>query len=52
MLSPFLFSIVLEALSAEFRTGVPWELLYAEDLALIAESEEKLMDKLDMAERF
>ena len=46
VLSPLLFSIVLEALSAEFRTGVPWELLYADDLALIAESEEKLMDKL------
>ena len=46
MLSPLLSSIVLEALSAEFRTNVPWELLYADDLALIAESEEKLMDKL------
>ena len=46
VLNLLLFSIVLEALSAEFRTGVPWELLYADDLALIAESEEKLMDKL------
>ena len=45
-LRPLLFSIVLEALSAEFRTGVPWELLYADDLAMIAESEEELMDKL------
>ena len=35
-------------MSAEFRTGVPWELLYADDLALIAESEEKLMDKLQI----
>ena len=39
VLSLLLFSIVLETLSTEFRTGVPWELLYADDLALIAESE-------------
>ena len=31
VLSPLLF-IVLEALSREFHTGRPWELLYADDL--------------------
>ena len=31
VLSPVLFIIVLEALSREFRTGCPWELLYADD---------------------
>ena len=41
MQSPLLFIIILEALSTEFRTGVPWELLYADDLFLIAESEDK-----------
>ena len=41
-----LFTIVLEALSRTFRVGPPWELLYADDLVLMAESEEKLMDKL------
>jgi len=30
---PALFICVLEALSYEFCTGVPWELLYADDLA-------------------
>ena len=30
VLSPLLFIIVLEALSREFRCGVPWEDLYAE----------------------
>ena len=45
VLSPLLFIIVLEALSQEFRVGLPWELLYADDLVL-AESEENLMTKL------
>ena len=35
-LSPLLFIIVLEALSREFRTGCPWELLYADDLMISA----------------
>ena len=38
VLSPLLFILVLEALSREFRTGVPWELLYADDLVIVAES--------------
>ena len=36
--SPLLFIIKLEALSREFRSGVPWEDLYADDLVIIAES--------------
>ena len=36
-LSLLLFIIVLEALSREFCCGVPWEDLYADDLAIIAE---------------
>ena len=27
----------MEALSNDFRAGLPWELLYADDLTLIAE---------------
>jgi len=42
VLSPLLFIIVLEALSSKFRKGLPWELLYADDLVLQAESEEEL----------
>ena len=41
VLSPLLFIIVLEALSREFRFGVPWEDLYADDLVIIAESLEE-----------
>ena len=33
-----LFVIVREAISREFRVAVPWELLYADDLAVIAET--------------
>ena len=41
VLSPLLFIIVLEALSREFRCGVPWEDLYVDDLVIIAESLEE-----------
>ena len=40
--SPLLFIIVLEALSRKFRTGLPWELLYEDDLVLMADSMEEL----------
>ena len=39
--------MVLEALSIEFRTGFPWELLYADDLVLIAETMEELVGKFE-----
>jgi len=42
-LSPLLFVIVTEAISREFRVTLPWELLYADDLAVIAGTEEELM---------
>ena len=37
-LSPLLFVIVMEAISREFRVALLWELLYADDLAVIAET--------------
>ena len=43
VLSPLLFTVVLEALSREFREGLPWELLFADDLALMAESKAQLL---------
>ena len=39
--------IVMEAISREFRVAVPWELLYADDLAVIAETEEELIKWLN-----
>lgn len=45
VLSPLLFIKVLEALSREFRSGLPFELLYADDLVLIAEDEREAQEK-------
>ena len=38
--------MVMEALSREFHTDRPWELLYADDLVIIADSVEELIEKL------
>ena len=46
-LRPMLFLIVMEAISREFRAALPWELLYADDLAVIAETEEELTKRLN-----
>ena len=46
ILSPLLFIIVLEALSRDFRAGVPWEDLYAVDLVIIADSLEECVRRL------
>ena len=38
----------MEALSREFQTGCPWELLYADDLVIIADTMDELLYKLDL----
>jgi hypothetical protein len=38
--------VVLEALTRNARTGLPWEILYADDLVLMAESEQSLVEKV------
>jgi len=45
-LRPLLFVIVMEDISREFRVALPWELLYADDLVVIAETEEDLIKRL------
>ena len=37
----------MEAISREFRVALPWELLYADDLVVIAEAEEDLIKRLN-----
>ena len=46
VLSPLLFNNVLEALSQEFHTSYPWELLYGDDLVLLADTMDELLSKL------
>ena len=46
VLSSLLFILALEALSRKFCTGVPWKLLYADDLLLIAYTQEECISKL------
>ena len=40
LFSPLLFVIVVEAMSGEFGVALPWELLCADGLAVVAETEE------------
>ena len=46
VLSPVLFAIIMDVVSREARQGLPYELLYADDLVLIATSREELERKL------
>ena len=46
VLSPLLFILVLEAMLRQFHTSEPLELLYADDLAVMADSLEECIARL------
>ena len=48
VLIPLLFIIVLEALTRKCRKGLPYELLFADDLILMAESKDLLLARLSL----
>ena len=45
-LSPFLFITIMEVLTKGTRDGLPWELMYADDVVLAASMEEELQRKV------
>nr|CDJ94281.1 endonuclease-reverse transcriptase HmRTE-e01 [Haemonchus contortus] len=45
-LSPFLFLLTMDVITEELMDGPLKTILYADDIALLAESKEKLQDKL------
>ena len=47
VLSPFLFAIVMDVLCEDVREGLLFEILYADDLVLMADSMEELRVKFD-----
>ena len=44
--SSLLLVVVVEVLTSKVRDNLPWELLYADDLVLVAESREELKEKM------
>ena len=46
VLSPLLFVAEMEVVTWGVKEGLPWELLYADDLVLIAQSPEELREKV------
>jgi len=47
VLSPLLFAIVMDSISEDVREGLLFEILYADDLVLMADSMEELRTKFD-----
>ena len=45
-LSPLLFVAVMEVVTRGVKEGLPWELLYADDLVQVAQSKEKLRERV------
>lgn len=51
VLNPLLFAIVMDAVTWEARAGLPWDVLYADDLVLMTPSKEELRMKREECRR-
>ncbi|VFQ60860.1 unnamed protein product [Cuscuta campestris] len=47
-LSPFLFALVMDVLTQSVQEGVPWCMLFVDDIVLIDDTREGLNDKLEL----
>ena len=47
VLSPYLFSLVLDQITAKLQGNIPWCLMYADDVVLVGNSERDLEQKLE-----
>lgn len=45
-ITPYLFALILDELSREIRECIPWSMMFADDIVLIAESMEGLNNRL------
>ena len=46
VLGSLLFAVVMEVITRDKKTGLPWDILYADDLVLMAMNKEELKKKI------
>ncbi|XP_039287339.1 uncharacterized protein LOC120352006 [Nilaparvata lugens] len=47
-LSPLLFNLVMNYLTAELQLAPPWDIIYADDIVLIRKTPDEMQQALDM----
>ena len=45
--SPFLFNVVLDVLTEGVRRGVPWDIMYADDVVLVGETTQEVEERTE-----
>jgi hypothetical protein len=47
-LSPYLFSLVIDEVTRDIQGGIPWCMLFADDVVLVDESRTRVDQKLEL----